>query len=87
MLAQPIVEIRRANQRDAAAIELLIRESFHEHEPAYTPEAFDLATPSASYSRGLPAATLDWRHRVIGDCVEKSLARLICLLTPRLPAR
>jgi GNAT superfamily N-acetyltransferase len=45
MLAQPIVEIRRANQRDAAAIELLIRESFHEHEPAYTPEAFDLATP------------------------------------------
>jgi N-acetylglutamate synthase-like GNAT family acetyltransferase len=45
MLAQPIVEIRRANQRDAAAIELLIRESFREHEPAYTPEAFDLATP------------------------------------------
>jgi GNAT superfamily N-acetyltransferase len=45
MLAQPIVEIRRANQRDAAAIELLIRESFHEHEPAYTPQAFDLATP------------------------------------------
>jgi putative acetyltransferase len=45
MLAQPIVEIRRANQRDAAAIELLIRESFHEHEPAFTPKAFDLATP------------------------------------------
>ena len=45
MLAQPIVEIRRANQRDAAPIELLIRESFREHEPAYTSEAFDLATP------------------------------------------
>jgi len=45
MLTQPIVEIRRANQRDAAAIELLIRESFHEHNPAFTPKAFDLATP------------------------------------------
>jgi GNAT superfamily N-acetyltransferase len=45
MRAQPVVQIRRANQRDAAAIELLIRESFREHEPAYTPEAFDLATP------------------------------------------
>jgi hypothetical protein len=45
MRAQPVVHIRRAKQRDAAATELLIRESFREHEPAYTPEAFDLATP------------------------------------------
>jgi len=45
MRPQRIVQIRRAKRRDAAAIELLIRESFREHEPAYTPEAFDLATP------------------------------------------
>jgi ribosomal protein S18 acetylase RimI-like enzyme len=45
MRDRPIVQIRRANQRDAAAIELLIRESFREHEPAYTPEAFDIASP------------------------------------------
>jgi ribosomal protein S18 acetylase RimI-like enzyme len=45
MRARPIVEIGRANQHDAAAIELLIRESFREPEPAYTPEAFDIATP------------------------------------------
>jgi N-acetylglutamate synthase-like GNAT family acetyltransferase len=45
MRARPIVQIRSANQRDAAAIELLIRESFREHEPAYTREAFDIATP------------------------------------------
>jgi GNAT superfamily N-acetyltransferase len=45
MRARPIVQIRRANQRDAAAIELLIREAFREHEPAYTREAFDIATP------------------------------------------
>src|SRR5262249_31725558 len=45
MRAQSVVEVRRARQRDAAAIELLIRQSFREHEPAYTPEAFDLATP------------------------------------------
>ena len=44
MRAQPIVHIRKANQRDAEAIELLIRESFCEHEPAYTAEAFDIAT-------------------------------------------
>jgi putative acetyltransferase len=47
MRAQPFVQIRRANQRDTGAIELLIRESFREHEPAYTPEAFHLATPGA----------------------------------------
>jgi GNAT superfamily N-acetyltransferase len=45
MRVQTVVHIRRAKQRDAAAIELLIRESFREHEPAYTPEAFDIATP------------------------------------------
>jgi ribosomal protein S18 acetylase RimI-like enzyme len=45
MRARPIVQIRRANQRDAAAIEVLIREAFREHEPAYTREAFDIATP------------------------------------------
>jgi hypothetical protein len=45
MGARPIVQIRRANQRDAAAIELLIREAFREHELAYTREAFDIATP------------------------------------------
>jgi ribosomal protein S18 acetylase RimI-like enzyme/catechol 2,3-dioxygenase-like lactoylglutathione lyase family enzyme len=45
MRARLIAQIRRANQRDAAAIELLIRESFREHEPAYTREAFDIATP------------------------------------------
>jgi ribosomal protein S18 acetylase RimI-like enzyme len=45
MRAQPAARIRRANQCDAEAIELLIRESFREHEPAYTPEAFDIATP------------------------------------------
>jgi ribosomal protein S18 acetylase RimI-like enzyme len=45
MLVQPVIRTRRANQRDAAAIELLIRESFREHEPAYTREAFNLATP------------------------------------------
>jgi GNAT superfamily N-acetyltransferase len=45
MRAQRIVQIRRAKQRDAAEIESLIRESFREHEPAYTLEAFDLATP------------------------------------------
>jgi GNAT superfamily N-acetyltransferase len=45
MQARLMVQIRRANQRDAAAIELLIREAFSEHEPAYTREAFDLATP------------------------------------------
>jgi N-acetylglutamate synthase-like GNAT family acetyltransferase len=45
MRAQAIVRIRRANQRDVGAIELLIRESFREHEPAYTPDAFDIATP------------------------------------------
>src|SRR5262245_22429893 len=45
MRAQPLVQVRRAKQPDAAAIALLIRQSFREHEPAYTPEAFDLATP------------------------------------------
>ena len=40
-----MLQIRRANQRDAAAIELLIREAFREHKPAYTREAFDIATP------------------------------------------
>lgn len=45
MRAQPLVRVRRAKQPDAAAIALLIRQSFREHEPAYTPEAFDLATP------------------------------------------
>jgi hypothetical protein len=33
------VRIRRARKSDAAAIELLIRESFREYESAYTPEA------------------------------------------------
>jgi putative acetyltransferase len=45
MSTQTGVRIRRARRSDAAAIEFLIRESFREHEPAYTPEAFDLATP------------------------------------------
>ena len=45
MQARPIVRIRRANQRDAAEIELLIREAFLEHEPAFTPEAFITAMP------------------------------------------
>src|SRR4030095_4320706 len=45
MRSRPIVQIRSANQRDAGAIALLIRESFREHEPAYTNEAFDMATP------------------------------------------
>jgi GNAT superfamily N-acetyltransferase len=46
MLVQPVVRIRRAKQCDCAAIELLIRESFREHESAYTPEAFHIATPA-----------------------------------------
>src|SRR5215475_9540088 len=45
MRVQSVVQVRRAKQRNAAAIALLIRQSFREHEPAYTPEAFDLATP------------------------------------------
>ena len=45
MRAQPSVQVRRAKQRDATAIALLIRQSFREHEPSYTPQAFDLATP------------------------------------------
>ena len=45
MRARPIVRIRRANRRDAAEIELLIREAFLEHEPAFTPEAFNTAIP------------------------------------------
>ena len=45
MLVQTVIGMRRANQRDAAAIELLIRESFREHEPAYTREAFSITTP------------------------------------------
>jgi ribosomal protein S18 acetylase RimI-like enzyme len=45
MRARPVVQIRSANQRDAAAIELIIHESFREHESAYTREAFDVATP------------------------------------------
>jgi len=42
---QPVVRIRRAKRCDSAAIELLLRESFREYEPAYTPEAFDITTP------------------------------------------
>jgi N-acetylglutamate synthase-like GNAT family acetyltransferase len=45
MRGRAIVQIRRAKQRDAVAIELLIREAFSEHESAYTHEAFDIATP------------------------------------------
>jgi len=46
MPVQPVVRIRRAKQCDSAVIELLIRESFSEHESAYTPEAFHTATPA-----------------------------------------
>lgn len=42
---QPAVRIRRAKQRDSAAIESLLRESFREYERAYTPEAFHITTP------------------------------------------
>jgi len=45
MRAQLTIQIRRASRNDAAAIELLLRESFHEHEHSYTPEAFNLTTP------------------------------------------
>ena len=45
MRAEAFVKIRRARRCDAVAIERLVRGSFREHEPAYTPEAFDLATP------------------------------------------
>jgi len=45
MRAQPTIQIRRANPNDASAIELLLRESFREHERFYTPEAFNLTTP------------------------------------------
>jgi len=39
------VRIRKAKQGDSAAIELLLRESFREYKPAYTPQAFDITTP------------------------------------------
>jgi GNAT superfamily N-acetyltransferase len=52
-----MVQIRRANQRDAAAIELLIREAFSEHEPAFTREAFDIATPG---KREIEKRIEDW---------------------------
>jgi GNAT superfamily N-acetyltransferase len=39
------VRLRRAKQRDAAAIQLLLRESFREYKRAYTPPAFDITTP------------------------------------------
>lgn len=42
---QSVVRIRRAKQRDSAAIESLLRESFREYERAYTPEAFAITTP------------------------------------------
>jgi GNAT superfamily N-acetyltransferase len=42
---QQVVRIRRAKQRDAAAIESLLRESFREYKPAYTSEAFETTTP------------------------------------------
>jgi putative acetyltransferase len=42
---QPVVRIRRAKQRDSAAIELVLRESFREYEPDYSPEAFYITTP------------------------------------------
>jgi GNAT superfamily N-acetyltransferase len=42
---QQVVLIRRAKQRDAAAIESLLCESFREYKRAYTVEAFDITTP------------------------------------------
>jgi GNAT superfamily N-acetyltransferase len=42
---RPGVAIRRAKQRDAAAIDSLLRESFREYKRAYTPRAFDITTP------------------------------------------
>jgi ribosomal protein S18 acetylase RimI-like enzyme len=45
MLSRSAVRIRRAKKSDAAAIELLLRESFREYESAYTPEAFAITTP------------------------------------------
>jgi hypothetical protein len=45
MPVQPVVRIRRAKRSDAAAIVSLVRKSFREHKAAYTPEAFDIATP------------------------------------------
>jgi ribosomal protein S18 acetylase RimI-like enzyme len=44
MPVQPVVGIRRAKRGDAAAIVLLVRESFREHKPVYTPKAFSIAT-------------------------------------------
>jgi ribosomal protein S18 acetylase RimI-like enzyme len=39
------IRIRKAKHRDAAAIELLLYESFLEYERAYAPEAFWITTP------------------------------------------
>jgi GNAT superfamily N-acetyltransferase len=42
---QAAIRVRKAKHDDAAAIELLLYESFREYERAYTPEAFHITTP------------------------------------------
>jgi GNAT superfamily N-acetyltransferase len=45
--SSPVLEIRRAGVTDADAIAVLLRGSFAELEPLYTPEGFAATTPSS----------------------------------------